>query len=165
MTTYQDTLDLNALGKRLHNRARRLGAQPCDAEDMAQEALLRLIQRNKRSGVEEPAHYAMIILQNLARARWRAQVDLDELEENSASTAPVADSRLALSALYGAIDALPHEQREVMALVLQGEFSPRVMAQRLGVPVGTVMSRLARARVKLRAQIGLDAGTPVADLL
>jgi RNA polymerase sigma-70 factor (ECF subfamily) len=160
-----NTLDLDALGKRLHNRARRLGAQPSDAEDMAQEALLRLIQRSRRSGVEEPAHYAMIILQNLARARWRAQVDLDELEENSASIAPVADSRLALTALHSAIAALPPEQRQVMALVLQGEFSPAAIAMLLDLPVGTVMSRLARARVKLRAHIGMEAGTPVADLL
>lgn len=165
MITLADDIDLTALGQRLNRRARRLGAQHSDAEDMAQEALMRLIQRTDRADVDAPEHYAMTILQNLIRARWRARIDMAELEEDSASVAPVAESRLALSALRHAIDALPPEQQQIMALVLQGELSPRAIAQQLDLPVGTVMSRLARARVKLRAHIGLEDGMAVSELL
>lgn len=165
MTLMNDNIGLTALAHRLRSRARRLGAQPSDAEDMAQETLLRLMQRMARSDVEDPARYAMIVLQNLIRAGWRARVEMAELEEDSASTLPVGDSRLAVAELRTAIAALPPEQAQVMALVLQGEFSPREIAARLNLPVGTVMSRLARARAKLRVQIGLDAGMPVAELL
>lgn len=159
-----ETRTLERLGTKLHRRARRLGHQPCDAEDMAQEALLRLMQRMTRSPVQTPEHYAMIILQNIARARWRARVELTELEEYTASTPPAGDSRLALEALRRAIACLPDDQAQIMQIVLQGEFSPRIIALQLNLPVGTVMSRLARARVTLRQQIGLEAGMPVASL-
>ncbi|WP_298857127.1 RNA polymerase sigma factor [uncultured Sulfitobacter sp.] len=165
MTIMDDDTDLSALANRLRRRAQRLGAQPSDAEDIAQETLLRLMQRMARQDVEAPEHYAMIILQNLIRAGWRARVEMAELEEDSASTLPVGDGRLAVADLRTAIAALPDEQAEVMTLVLQGEFSPRTIAAQLGLPVGTVMSRLARARARLRVQIGLEAGTPVAELL
>ncbi len=165
MTIMAKDTDLNALAHRLRRRAQRLGAQPSDAEDMAQETLLRLMQRMARKDVDAPEHYAMIILQNLIRAGWRTRVELIELEEDSASTLPVGDSRLAVADLRAAIAVLPPEQAQVMALVLQGEFSPRAIAKQLDLPVGTVMSRLARARAKLRVQIGLDAGMPVAELL
>lgn len=165
MTIMDDDTDLDALAHRLRRRAQRLGAQVSDAEDLAQEALLRLMQRMARQGVEAPEHYAMIILQNLIRAGWRARVEMSELEENSASTLPVGDSRLAVADLRAAITKLPYEQAEVMGLVLQGEFSPQAIAKQLDLPVGTVMSRLARARAKLREHIGLEAGTPVAELL
>lgn len=132
---------------------------------MAQETLLRLMQRMTGRDVEAPEHYAMIILQNLIRAGWRARVETTELEEDSASTLPVGDSRLAVADLRAAIAGLPSEQALVMSLVLQGEFSPQAIARQLNLPVGTVMSRLARARAKLRVYIGIEASTPVAELL
>ena len=165
MTLTQETIDFTALALRLRRRAQRLGAQPSDAEDMAQETLLRLMQRMTGRDVEAPEHYAMIILQNLIRAGWRARVETTELEEDSASTLPVGDSRLAVADLRAAIAGLPPEQALVMSLVLQGEFSPQAIARQLNLPVGTVMSRLARARAKLRVYIGIEASTPVAELL
>ncbi|MGJ8595613.1 RNA polymerase sigma factor [Sulfitobacter sp.] len=165
MTFTQETTDFTALALRLRRRAQRLGAQPSDAEDMAQETLLRLMQRMTGRDVEAPEHYAMIILQNLIRAGWRARVETTELEEDSASTLPVGDSRLAVADLRAAIAGLPPEQALVMSLVLQGEFSPQAIARQLNLPVGTVMSRLARARAKLRVYIGIEASTPVAELL
>lgn len=157
--------DFAALQTRLRIRARRLGAQTGDAEDMAQETLLRLIQRMARMDVQAPERYAMIILHNLARSRWRMQVETKELEDNDASTLPAADSRLALASLTRAISTLPPEQAQIMQLLLQGEVSPRAIAVQLGLPKGTVMSRLARARAKLRADVGLEEGMPVSELI
>jgi RNA polymerase sigma-70 factor, ECF subfamily len=52
-----------------------------------------------------------------------------------------------------AISGLPHEQREVFLLVTLEEMSYEDVAKALNIPMGTVMSRLYRAREKLRAQL------------
>lgn len=165
MGKFTDKDNLAILTTRLRRRARRLGAQPCDAEDMVQETLLRLMQRMARIPVTRPEHYAMIILHNIARRRWRRALEDTELQEDSATTLPDADGRLAVASVRRAIRALPAEQAQIMALVLHGELSPKDIAIRLDLPLGTVMSRLARARAKLRHNIGLEAGAPVSELL
>jgi RNA polymerase sigma-70 factor (ECF subfamily) len=58
-------------------------------------------------------------------------------------------NRLVLSEVQRAIDSLPLEQREVLVLVCADDLSYREVAEVLGVPIGTVMSRLARARKRL----------------
>src|SRR3712207_1964654 len=58
-------------------------------------------------------------------------------------------SRLALAEVQRVIDGLPQEQREVLALVCGEDLSYREAAGILNVPIGTVMSRLARARKRL----------------
>ncbi|WP_299023638.1 RNA polymerase sigma factor [uncultured Sulfitobacter sp.] len=159
------TPEIEALLLRLRRRAQRLGATRGDAEDMAQETVLRLFQRMKQKEVKAPAHYAMTILHNLARARWRTAIDLAPLEDDDISTQPVATSRLAIADLQRAIRALPDDQAQVMHMILQGEVSPTEIAAQLDLPLGTVMSRLARARVKLRAHIGLGSDGRVSELL
>ena len=58
-------------------------------------------------------------------------------------------SRLVLSEVQRAIDNLPQEQQEVLVLVCAEDLSYREASEVLGVPIGTVMSRLARARKRL----------------
>ena len=58
-------------------------------------------------------------------------------------------SKLVLSEVQHAIDSLPQEQREVLVLVCAEDLSYREAADVLNVPIGTVMSRLARARKRL----------------
>jgi RNA polymerase sigma-70 factor, ECF subfamily len=58
-------------------------------------------------------------------------------------------SRLVLAEVQQAIDRLPEEQREVLVLVCVEDLAYREAAEVLGVPLGTVMSRLARARRRL----------------
>ncbi|HZH12695.1 MAG TPA: RNA polymerase sigma factor [Microvirga sp.] len=58
-------------------------------------------------------------------------------------------SRLLLAEVQQMIDAMPPEQREVLLLVCVEDLAYREAAEILGVPIGTVMSRLARARRKL----------------
>ncbi|MFN0318114.1 MAG: RNA polymerase sigma factor [Burkholderiales bacterium] len=64
------------------------------------------------------------------------------------------ESRLTLARVWQCIDLLPADQREVLLLVCVEEFSYKDAADVLGVPVGTVMSRLARARLKLVEMTG-----------
>jgi RNA polymerase sigma-70 factor (ECF subfamily) len=64
---------------------------------------------------------------------------------------PEQESRLALSDIALALDRLPSAQREVLLLIALEDLSYREVAEITGVPVGTVMSRLSRARGGLRA--------------
>ena len=58
-------------------------------------------------------------------------------------------SRLALAEVQQAIDSLPQEQKEVLALVCGEDLTYREAAEVINIPVGSVMSRLARARKRL----------------
>ncbi|MCA3574100.1 MAG: RNA polymerase sigma factor [Aestuariivirga sp.] len=64
-------------------------------------------------------------------------------------------SKLTLASVLAALDSLPPEQREVMVLVCVEEFSYAEVASMTGVPIGTVMSRLARARQKFAGLAGI----------
>lgn len=151
---------------RLERRARRLSDSPEAAQDLAQEAALRLWQRLAQGKeVKQPDRYAMILLHNLARARWRRRRPQEEMQENLLVTLPEAPSRLACAETQAAIARLPEGQRRLMQLVMEGEVSPSALALRLGLPPGTVMSRLARARVRLRAEMGLAPRASVSELL
>jgi len=57
-----------------------------------------------------------------------------------------------------ALQKLPEEQREVLVLVCVEEFSYRDAAEVLSIPIGTVMSRLARARKNLMELTGISFG-------
>ena len=58
-----------------------------------------------------------------------------------------------------ALKRLPVEQREVLLLVALEHLSYQETANALGIPIGTVMSRLARARERLRMMLAGEAGT------
>ncbi len=73
--------------------------------------------------------------------------------------AAVTEARLMLNSTAEHLANLPDDQREVMLLVCVDELSYREAADILEVPIGTVMSRLARARKKIMAEMGIDAGT------
>ncbi|NNE52843.1 MAG: sigma-70 family RNA polymerase sigma factor [Sulfitobacter sp.] len=150
---------------RLEGRARRLTDSPEAAQDLAQEAALRLWQQMAAGrGIDAPDRYAMILLHNLARARWRRRRPSEEIREDLLTTKPVAPQRIACAELAAAITRLPPNQRRLMRLVQEGEVSPAALATRLNLPPGTVMSRLARARAQLRREMGLARGASVDEL-
>lgn len=145
---------LSALRPRIESRARALTRSRVEAEDLAQEGMLRLWARLQRgTAPEHPEAYAMTLLRHLAISRWRARAETAPLEEDSATIPPTTDARLALHDARRAIARLPEPQRAVLARVLEGETSPAAIARALGLPKGTVMSRLARARAALRGTL------------
>lgn len=100
------------------------------------------------------------ILHNLwidGHRRRRPQETLDEpgLAEALAGEdpRPALESRSLLAATRQAIAALPEEQRAVLVLVCVEELSYREAAEVLGVPLGTIMSRLSRARRALAERV------------
>ena len=162
--TKTDTDAISDILPKLLRRARRLAHNRDEAEDMAQETALRLCQAlAMHDNIEAPERYAMIMLHNLARQRWRSRRPTEELTEDMAQAAPLAPARIACTELQAAIERLPADQAALMRLVMLGETSPQVLAQRVGVPKGTVMSRLGRARARLREEIGLEGS--VVELL
>lgn len=94
--------------------------------------------------------YAMQALANQARKTWRIAV-ADELQDDTALTAPDAENRLVCAEVLAAIARLPPPQQDLMLRVVGGQTSPKDLAEATGLPIGTVMSRLARARARLRA--------------
>lgn len=135
----------------LERRARRLAHTPEDAADLAQECALRL-WAHTRAGtrIDDMEAYGMTVLRNLARSAWRAREPMLPLDDAQATIPPDAPARLALADLRAAVDRLPPEQAALMRLVLGGETSPARLAEITGQPPGTVMSRLSRARARLR---------------
>jgi RNA polymerase sigma-70 factor (ECF subfamily) len=140
------------------------------ADDLVQGACERALAAENGPADDAPFDAWMLrILRNLwiDRARRRraegTAVDLDDHHDEVAAagtapdTAEVADARRTLERVRRAIDVLPDEQREVVLLVCAEGQSYREAAELLGVPIGTVMSRLARARARLAALAGLGA--------
>lgn len=97
------------------------------------------------------------IYRNDIRSRKRRghQVPLDDLLVEPAIPAP-QHGRLALAEIARALDTLPDEQREALLLVVIEGASYEEAAGILGIPAGTLMSRLGRARAALRTMTGVN---------
>lgn len=138
----------------LTRRARRLARSHSAADDLVQETLLCLIQRARRGReIDDLPAYAMRTLTNQARMAWRRTADTEELEEDHATVAPEAPLRLDCADALRVIETLPRDQADLMRLVAGGESSPARLAKLTGLPQGTVMSRLSRARARLRREL------------
>ena len=98
-------------------------------------------------------------IDHLRRQRTQGQQEEISAREDlvGASGERVTEARLTLATVSTAISRLPAEQREVLLLVCVEELSYREAADILDVPLGTVMSRLARARKAVAAATGISA--------
>lgn len=141
---------------RLRRYARALAGDPERADDLVQDCLERAwARRQQYDGASALRPWLFAILHNLhanaARSFHRRplHVDLDDAPE-AGPVAPCHDGVLALQELAKAMERLSDEQRAVLLLVGVEELSYPQAAEVLGVPVGTVMSRLSRARERLR---------------
>jgi RNA polymerase sigma-70 factor (ECF subfamily) len=133
------------------------------ADDVAQEAFLKAHQSLDRFDLERPfGPWICRIAANLAinqvrSPQWREE-ELDEAERPRASAAPSALTGVlddeASAQLNAALDALSAEQRAVFALRTFEELSYQEIADALSISIGTVMSRLSRARERLREALG-----------
>lgn len=128
-------------------------------DDLVQETCLRALSRVDRWQPGSRLDSWMYrIAQNIWLDRMRATkvrgevVDIEVVEAMPGSDGrDVTESQLTLEAVDAALDKLPAEQRLVIALVCIEGVSYKDAAEIIGVPIGTVMSRLARARQALHA--------------
>lgn len=85
------------------------------------------------------------------------KIDIDEAHSVSGCDGNVVtENRLMLDRVFAEIQKLPDDQREVLLLVCVEELSYKEASNILETPIGTIMSRLARARKKLSQQLGIN---------
>jgi RNA polymerase sigma-70 factor (ECF subfamily) len=157
---------------RLRRFAHALTGNPEQADDLVQDACLRALSRIDlwQPGTRLDS-WMYRIAQNIWLDRLRANkvrgetVDLDATEGIAGSDGRVVtESELTLQAVAAAMGRLPPEQRATVALVCIEGASYKEAAEISGVPVGTVMSRLARARRALNAILDQTQRAPAARL-
>jgi RNA polymerase sigma-70 factor (ECF subfamily) len=146
--------------------ARWLAPAPGDADDVLQEAALRAFRAFDAVRVTDVKAWLLTIVRNchftaLKQRQRRAQVPLPEEDEPSAApvlVAETADPEIVSIQLDQArtldelMRALRSEYREVLILREIEDLSYREIAGVIGAPIGTVMSRLARARASLKVK-------------
>jgi RNA polymerase sigma-70 factor (ECF subfamily) len=156
-TVRPDAAELLAWLPRLRRYARVLRRNPEDADDLVQDTLERAWSRaGLWQGVGDMRSWLFSIMHNLhVDALRRGRLDTVDLDEQRVEV-PVPATQghaLAMRDLDTALAALPVEQREVLLLVAWEGLAYAEAAQALGVPIGTVMSRLARARAHVKASL------------
>lgn len=133
------------------------------ADDLVQDCLERAWSRAHLWRQGNIRGWLFTIMHNVninARRRDNRNRHLASLNEPGAEapTRPVQEDGLMVGALRAALEALPTDQRAVILLVGLEEFSYAETADILGVPVGTVMSRLHRGRERLREMLANQSG-------
>jgi RNA polymerase sigma-70 factor (ECF subfamily) len=146
-----------------YNLARWLSASPADADDIVQDAMLRAFRAFDGFRGGDIKAWLLTIVRNCSRTfggdvRRRAHTPLPEEDTTTALVSEESDPETsAMQASEGrkldeAIALLPAEFREVLILREMEDMSYREIADVTGAPIGTVMSRLARARAMLKAK-------------
>ena len=146
---------------RLYRAAWALCGSREDAEDLVQETFARVLAKPRRIGTDDPLPYLMQVLRNTfvsslrTRGRRPRTAPLEEqIVEPAAPRASSPTQVLAAREVFAAIAGLPEPQRDVVAAVDVAGLSYAEAAEALGVPVGTVMSRLFRGRDRVAAIVG-----------
>jgi RNA polymerase sigma-70 factor, ECF subfamily len=137
-----------------------------DAEDIAQEAVLRAFKYFDRFSGEKARPWLLAIVRNtcaswIARNRPRhlalvgdpAEAESDRLEDTAPSPEQQSETRELKSEIDRAVASLPPDFREAILLREVQELSYKEIAAILDVPIGTVMSRIARGRKLLQIQL------------
>ena len=140
----------------LRRYARTLLRDRANADDLVQDCLERVVTywHQRRSAATARA-WVFTILHNLAMSRLRQgarrgfSVPLEDVDEGALARPPDQEHGLRRQDVLRALDRLPDEQRSVLLLVSVEDLSYAETAAALDIPIGTVMSRLARAREKL----------------
>ncbi|MBO6668239.1 MAG: sigma-70 family RNA polymerase sigma factor [Parvibaculum sp.] len=150
--------ELEALIPHLRAFARNLCGRADMADDLAQDALLKAWAARKRykAGTNMRA-WVFVILRNqflsqMRRSRFKGEWD-ESVAERTLSTPAHQDHQMQLTDLQRALMRLPPAQREALILVGAGGFSYEEAASICDCAVGTVKSRVARARVALDEMI------------
>jgi len=141
---------------RLRRYARALVGDRAAADDLVQDTLERAWAKLHlyRRGTDLRA-WLFTVMHNVHVNKLRATRATDTLEDEMPELAQRASQGDALMVrdLDRSISRLPAEQRSVLLLVTLEDMSYDEVARTLGIPIGTVMSRLSRAREKLRAMM------------
>ncbi|GGF71406.1 RNA polymerase sigma factor [Azorhizobium oxalatiphilum] len=147
----------------LRRYARALMQDRSSADDLVQDCLERAIGHwHQRQNGEDARAWIFTILHNLAMTRLRRStrrpmhLALDDVDPGSLTSPAAQEDGLRHRDLLAALAKLPEEQRTVLLLVSVEDLSYAAAARVLDVPIGTVMSRLSRARERLARLMSAD---------
>ncbi|MDR3100886.1 MAG: RNA polymerase sigma factor [Paraburkholderia sp.] len=158
-----------------YNLARWLSRNPGDAEDIVQEAFLRAFRFFDAFRGDHARPWLLAIVRRVWYDEWRRRAGTqevapfdelrDDLPPDGWDTGSEDPEALAIRAedaqrVQDALRRLPVEYREVLVLRELEELEYREIAAVIDVPVGTVMSRLARGRRRLAALLAVPAPAP-----
>jgi RNA polymerase sigma-70 factor, ECF subfamily len=141
----------------LRRYARSLVRDTADAEDLVHDALVKAYERRSTfRGGASLRNWLLAIVHNTHVDRMRstiARARRDDAAVQDADTIHAAgqEHSVRLAQVRLAFQTLPEEQREALHLVAIEDLSYQEAADVLGIPVGTLMSRVSRARASLRA--------------
>jgi RNA polymerase sigma-70 factor (ECF subfamily) len=162
--------DLVAAIPRLRRYARVLSGDATRADDLVQDTLARAWEKRRlwQAGTDLRAwlftvmHNVFVNQRALARRDARnVSIDADDAGEVwQIAVRPNQQLRVEIAEVLASIGRLPVEQREVLLLAAVEELKYEEIAAALDVPIGTVMSRLSRAREKLR-QMHAEPAVPL----
>lgn len=147
---------------RLRRFAHGLARNAADADDLTQLTMERALRaRAQWQPGTKLDSWLYRIMRNLwidlARQRQRAakvEAPSEEGERIGHDPRDAADAAIDLARIMRAMEQLPDEQREIVALILIEGFGYREAAELLDLPIGTVSSRLVRGRTALMALLG-----------
>lgn len=150
----------------LRRYARALLRDRTAADDLVQDCLERAIAHwSQRRAGGDARSWVFTILHNLAmtelkrKAARSSDVNFESVEAELPAP-PSQEDGLRYRELLGALAALPQDQRAVVLLVSVEDLSYADAAKVLGIPLGTVMSRLSRAREKLFKSVNEHSAGP-----
>lgn len=154
----------------LYRVALSLVDSPADAEDLVQETLLRAYRGISSFDGRHPRAWLLTILRNAQLNRFRRRRPELLRNPHAALGADVPDQApgpeaIAIDASFDAtlaqaVQALPEKMRRVVQLVDVDGLTYQEAAATLGIPIGTVMSRLHRARSRIRQQLAVSKVLP-----
>jgi RNA polymerase sigma-70 factor (ECF subfamily) len=143
----------------LRRYATGLTGRSAEADDLVQDCIERALRRQdglqqkEKMGAWLRSILHNVFIDDLRRRRARGtSLDVRDLEDDLVLSAPPED-RAGMQDVLRATMALSVEHRQILVLVGVEGLSYREVAEELGVPLGTVMSRLARARERLREKL------------
>ena len=150
----------------LRRYARSLVRDGSNADDLVQDCLERAVSRWQQRREADARSWMFSILHNVAidhirrKERQGRHIPLQDAadEESALAYAPPQEEAVRHTELLRALDTLPQEQRAVLLLIAVESVSYTEAAQVLKIPIGTVMSRLAGARERLRCALEGDSG-------
>jgi RNA polymerase sigma factor (sigma-70 family) len=152
-------LQVEPLIPALRRYARALMRNPASADDLVQDCLERAVSRWHQRREGNTRAWLFTILHNLAVNQFRQSatrgkhVTIDETNENDFGQDAVQEQKLMYRDVLNKLAKLPEDQRTVLLLVAVEDLSYAEAAKVLNIPIGTVMSRLSRARERLQQDL------------
>lgn len=155
-------------GPALYRMAYRMIGDQHEAEDMVQETFRSVWKSRARYDPERGDRaWLVAILRRRIIDRWRKHPPPSVFGEDHAPDIGVSDRDPFhdeyTDEVQAALDQLPPELRETLLLVVVGDLTHQEAADLLGIPLGTVLSRVSRARVRLREYLGSYVKTRYAN--